>query len=91
MKAGSQQTAPLLLNGHQATEAGRISDPGCRRVRLLTVSKTAELLAIDRSTVYRLTQRVNDPLPVVRFGRRATRVPLEKLERWVSRQEGLPA
>ena len=78
------------MAGGEAFVSG-LDDPACRRVRLLTVSQVASLLEIDRSTVYRLAQRVNDPLPVVRFGRRATRVPLEKLERWVARQGGLSA
>ena len=61
-------------------------DPALQRARLLTAKQTAELLGVHVSTIWRLTQRVSDPLPCVRFGQRLTRFRLADVERWLSRR-----
>lgn len=52
--------------------------------RLLTIYEVAEQLAVSRKTVWRLVKR--GELPVVRFGRRLTRVRLSEL--WAIIQSG---
>lgn len=58
-------------------------DPALQRCKLLTAKQTAELLQVNRSTVWRLTQRVETPLPCVRFGERITRFRLTDVERFI--------
>lgn len=52
--------------------------------RLLTAKQVAELLGVHVSTVWRLTQRLENPLPAVRFGERITRFRLRDVERLIS-------
>ncbi len=58
-------------------------DPALRCVKLLSVRQTADLLGVHVTTIWRLTQRVENPLPVVRFGERITRFRLTDLERFI--------
>ena len=55
-----------------------------RPAPLLTARQVAEVLGVHVSTVWRLTQRVDDPLPVVRFGERITRFRPCDVERLIS-------
>ncbi len=63
-------------------------DPAWRRCKLLTVYQVAELLGVHVTTVWRLTQRVENALPVVRFGERCTRFRLTDLERFIANGAG---
>ncbi len=60
-----------------------IDDPAMRRCKLLTAAQVAELLGVHIATVWRLMQRVENPLPCVRFGERITRFPLAGVEKWL--------
>ena len=59
-------------------------DPALKRVKLLTAKQVAELLGVHLATVWRLTQRVENPLPVVRFGERITRFRLTEVEEFIA-------
>ena len=59
-------------------------DPALRRCKLLTAAQVGELLQVDRSTVWRLTQRIENPLPCIRFGARNTRFSLSDLEKFIA-------
>ena len=61
------------------------NDPAAK-IQLLRAEDVASLLAVNRSTVWRLTQRVREPLPVVRISPRCTRFRLRDVERWIGRQ-----
>lgn len=52
--------------------------------RLLPAREVAKLLGVHVATVWRLTQRLENPLPVVRFGERITRFRLSDVERFIS-------
>lgn len=62
-------------------------DLSLRRVKLLKAGQVAELIGVNVATVWRWTQRLHDPLPVVRFGGRCTRFPLMEVEKWIERQQ----
>ena len=59
-----------------------MQDPDLRRVKLLTAAQVADLCHVDRSTVWRWTQRVEKELPTVRFGSRCVRFRLVDVERF---------
>ncbi len=58
-------------------------DPAIRGLECLHAKQVAKLLGVHVSTVWRLTQRVENALPVVRFGERITRFRLTDLERFI--------
>jgi hypothetical protein len=68
------------------------TDPALRRVKLLRLEDVAELLAVDRATVWRWRRKAN-PLPVVflpgRGGKRraVARVKLADLEQWLADED----
>ena len=62
-------------------------DADLHHCRLLTIRQAADAMQVDRTTVYRLSQVVEDPLPVVRFGKRMTRIPLVEFSRWLERRK----
>ena len=51
-----------------------------KRLKLLTARQVADLLGVHPTTVWRLTQRLENPLPTVRFGQRITRFGAVALE-----------
>ena len=53
-----------------------LDDPAFRGVRLLTARQVASLLAVDTSTIWRWTARIENRLRCVRFGVRCTRFTL---------------
>lgn len=80
MPETDQARSPLLMT----------DDPALQRVRLLTARQVAEeILSVHVSTVWRLVQRVENPLPCVRFGERITRFRLSEVERWIEKMETL--
>ncbi len=52
--------------------------------RLLTATEVAELLGVHVPTVWRMAQRLENPLPAVRFGERITRFRLTDVERLIT-------
>ena len=62
------------------------TDPALRRVKLLRLGQVAELLGVDRATVWRWRRKAN-PLPVVFLPGGTVRVPLGALERWVAEED----
>jgi excisionase family DNA binding protein len=61
-------------------------DPALRRVKLLRLEQVAELLGVDRATVWRWRRKTN-PLPVVFLPGGTVRVPLAALERWIAEED----
>jgi len=60
-------------------------DPALEHVQLLTATQLAGVLGCHISSVWRLVQRVDDPLPCVRLGTRITRFRLVDVEAWIGR------
>ena len=63
------------------------SDRERRRVKLLSLGDVAELLGVERSTVWRWRRRRSNPLPVTFLPSRTVRVPLPALERWIADED----
>ena len=63
-------------------------NPALRRCKLLTAPQVAELLGVHIATVWRLCQRIENPLPVVRFGERITRFRLSDVESFIANSAG---
>ena len=63
-------------------------DAALHRCKLFTAGQTAELLQVDRSTIWRLTQRIENPLPCVRFSERITRFRLADVESFIANSGG---
>ncbi len=61
--------------------------PDLSKLRLLTAAQVAELWGINRSTVWRLTQRVHNPLPVLRLSARCTRFSATDLAAWLAEEK----
>jgi excisionase family DNA binding protein len=61
-------------------------DPALRRVKLLSLAQVAELLGVDRATVWRWRRTAN-PLPVVFLPGKIVRVRLPDLERWLADED----
>jgi predicted DNA-binding transcriptional regulator AlpA len=67
-------------------------DPALRRVKLLRLEQVAELLGVDRATVWRWRRKAN-PLPVTFLPGRGlkrpavARVKLADLERWIADED----
>jgi len=61
-------------------------DPALRRAKLLRLEQVAELLGVDRATVWRWRRKAN-PLPVVFLPGGTVRVPLAALERWIAEED----
>jgi excisionase family DNA binding protein len=61
------------------------NDATLKDIKLLSAYQVAELLSVHVTTVWRLTQRVENPLPVVRFGGRITRFRLADIEKFLNR------
>ncbi len=70
------------------TAAAPFDDAALRHCKLFTAGQTAELLQVDRSTIWRLTQRIDNPLPCVRFGERITRFRLTDVESFIANSGG---
>jgi len=68
-------------------QPGLAVDRELRRVKLLSLGRVAELLAVDRATVWRWRRRVSNPLPVVFLPGGMARVALAALERWVADED----
>ena len=72
-----------------ATQQLDAIDPALRRVKLLRLEQVAELLGVDRATVWRWRRKAN-PLPVVFLPgrgekrRAVARVKLTDLEQWLA-------
>ena len=71
------------------TRAIILGDPAMRRVKLITAGQVAELLGVHIATVWRLTQRIDGPLPCVRFGERITRFRLVDVEGFITKSENV--
>ena len=67
-------------------QLGFAVDPALRRVKLLRLEQVAELLGVDRATVWRWRRKKN-PLPVVFLPGGCVRVPLAGLERWIAEED----
>ena len=65
-----------------------IDDPAFGAVRLLRAREVAALLGVDRATVWRWVSRVENALPVVRFGSRCSRFRLCDVEAFVEANAG---
>ena len=61
-------------------------DTALRKARLLTLAQVADVLSVDRATVYRYRRKAN-PLPVVFLPGGTVRVPLAGLERWIADED----
>ena len=53
--------------------------------QLLTITQVAALLCVHRTKVYDLIN--HDGLPVMKLGRRSTRINAVKLQQWIERRE----
>jgi excisionase family DNA binding protein len=69
-----------------ATQQLDAIDPALRRVKLLRLEQVADLLGVDRATVWRWRRKAN-PLPVVFLPGGTVRVPLAELERWIAEED----
>ena len=69
-----------------APEQLGVADPALRKVKLLTLAQVADVLGVDRTTVYRW-RRKKDPLPVTFLPGGLVRVPLAALQRWVAEED----
>jgi len=58
-------------------------DSALKRCQMLKITQVAELIGCDRSSVYRLAARLNNPLPIVHINGMA-RVLLSKFETWLA-------
>jgi excisionase family DNA binding protein len=67
-------------------QLGFAVDPALRKVKLLTLAQVAELLGVDRATVYRWRRKKN-PLPTIFLPGGTVRVPLAALERWIADED----
>jgi len=69
-----------------ATQQLDAIDPALRRVKLLRLEQVAELLGVDRATIWRWRRKKN-PLPVVFLPGGCVRVHLAALERWIAEED----
>ena len=67
-------------------QLGFAVDPALRRAKLLRLEQVADLLGVDRATIYRWRRKAN-PLPVVFLPGGTVRVPLAALERWIAEED----
>ena len=58
--------------------------PRLRKI-MLTAQQLAEMWAISRSQVYKLTKRTHDPLPAYHLG--GVRFKKEEADQWLERQK----
>lgn len=50
---------------------------------MMTLDKVAEYLSVSVSTVRRLINRGDDPMPHIRLGKYTVRVPRTRLNQWI--------
>lgn len=55
----------------------------CPGVTDLTVKQCADIMGLDIRTVYNMTKRVKDPLPVKKVGAKKVVIPIPALARWL--------
>lgn len=49
--------------------------------------EVAELLSVDKTTIYRLIRDIDDPLPAIKLnGERCLRIPGQELSEWLERR-----
>lgn len=98
---GAVNSPSSLATDVDAALAQLLTEPGGRRelaeqiagqlddLRVLTSKDVAELLVISVDSVYDLTKRLSDPLPMARLGLRGQlRIRRSTLRDWIARQEG---
>jgi excisionase family DNA binding protein len=59
--------------------------PAAPVTQLLTIAQVATLLCVHRTKVYDLIN--HDGLPVMKLGRRSTRINAMKLQQWIEQRE----
>lgn len=62
-----------------------------RTDRYYRPDEVAELLSVDKTTVYRMIRDIDDPLPAIKLvGDRCLRIPGQGLSEWLERRRVNP-